>query len=307
MLHIILVILKIIGIILVLCFALLLTAVLLLLFVPFRYRLAGEKNADGIGGQGQVSWLLHLITVTGEYKDGTPVVYLRIFVFRKSLYPAVVRPPKKKWLRRGKKKIPQREHKKAVVQTESPEFLPLPKPSPVKSASHPETVEPRAEAPKSKWNIKTLLKSVIAAIKNFWQKLKKTWEKIKAIGKRMVDLKDRLANLLALLREDATRQVLKRFMKHLRYLWRHLRPRKVKGNVHFGFEDPAMTGQVAGVIYLLLPMNCYKVRLRPDFENTVCEGSLTIKGYIRSYHLAIIGWKVFRDKEFRNLLTRIKA
>ena len=59
MIHILLMILKIIGIILLVILALLFTAVLLILFVPVRYRT--EVSFDGKpDGEAAVSWLLHL-------------------------------------------------------------------------------------------------------------------------------------------------------------------------------------------------------------------------------------------------------
>lgn len=70
MLHIILIILKIIGIVL-LCllgFLLLLTA--LILFVPIRYRADGSYIEKKLKAGGRVTWLLHIVSVSGFY-DGT--------------------------------------------------------------------------------------------------------------------------------------------------------------------------------------------------------------------------------------------
>ena len=61
MMHVILTILKIIGIILLVLLAILLTVFLLLLFVPMRYRLHVRKQKDLLEIDGRMTWLLHLI------------------------------------------------------------------------------------------------------------------------------------------------------------------------------------------------------------------------------------------------------
>ena len=62
--HVILTILKILGILLLVILGLLLAIVLSVLFVPVRYQLEGEKPSPGwseANGKIRVSWLLHLI------------------------------------------------------------------------------------------------------------------------------------------------------------------------------------------------------------------------------------------------------
>ena len=72
-LFILLQILKWIGIVLGGIVALALLIVLLILFVPFRYKLEGEKY-DSITAKGRVTWLLHLVRFTAEYKSGSSLV-----------------------------------------------------------------------------------------------------------------------------------------------------------------------------------------------------------------------------------------
>ena len=61
MLHIILLILKAVGILLAAVLLLLLLCILLLLFVPLRYEIAFRHTETETAIQGKVSWLLHLI------------------------------------------------------------------------------------------------------------------------------------------------------------------------------------------------------------------------------------------------------
>ena len=68
MLHIILLILKILGCIILGILALLLAAVLIVLFVPFKYELSAAYDGNP-EASGKLSWLFGTIRVWGEFKD----------------------------------------------------------------------------------------------------------------------------------------------------------------------------------------------------------------------------------------------
>ena len=80
--HVILTILKILGILLLVILGLLLVIVLSVLFVPVRYQLEGEKTSPGwseANGKIRVSWLLHLIHLrysTGRKNWTGSVIFL---------------------------------------------------------------------------------------------------------------------------------------------------------------------------------------------------------------------------------------
>ena len=72
MLHILLLILKIIGIVLLVILGLLLAAVLLVLLVPLRYRLEGSWHGEP-AGKVRVTWLLHAVSVLASYENGLDI------------------------------------------------------------------------------------------------------------------------------------------------------------------------------------------------------------------------------------------
>ncbi len=79
MLHILLLILKIIGIVLLVILGLLLSALLLVLLVPFRYRLDGSWHGAP-AGRVRVTWLLHAVSVLAAYEKGLDIT-ARLFGF----------------------------------------------------------------------------------------------------------------------------------------------------------------------------------------------------------------------------------
>ena len=76
-LHILLLILKIIGIILLVLLGLLLLILCTILFVPLRYRIAAVRNPDEFTADAAVTWLLRLIRLSVSYRDGTVLVTLK--------------------------------------------------------------------------------------------------------------------------------------------------------------------------------------------------------------------------------------
>ena len=105
---------------------------------------------------------------------------------------------------------------------------------------------------------------------------------------------------------DLSREVYQILKGHLRYLLFHIRPRRIKGRLHYGFSDPAYTGEFTGMLYLFLPAGYSGLQLCPDFENRVCEGELTFSGHIRVFHITKTAVKIFFDKKLKLYWKRLK-
>ena len=318
MLHIILAILKIVGILLGIIVLLVLLAIGSVLFVPLRYRVNAAKDADGIRVCGKISWLLHLAAVTAEYRNGKPVLGVRILFIKKNLIPGEDAPPEKQRKQRkprGKPKEKEKAGRKEEAFPEaSGEIQKREEKKPVEEMQQCKSESSEQEAPvqeekKASWwkRVMDKLNAVRHKIRNFLEGMKqlpgkvwKLWERVKASCQKVSDL-------VAFLFSDLVKSVFRRFRQHILYLWRHLKPDRIRGDVRYGFDDPSLTGQLTGLLYLLLPASCYEIRLEPDFENMVCEGNLHISGHIRLCHLARIAWKVFRDKEFRKILKKFQS
>lgn len=80
MLHIILLILKITGILVLILLGILLGVLLLVLLVPVRYQIDGVW-ADRPKGRAKITWLLHMVSVTAAYEEDFSVV-IRLFGIR---------------------------------------------------------------------------------------------------------------------------------------------------------------------------------------------------------------------------------
>jgi hypothetical protein len=83
-------------------------------------------------------------------------------------------------------------------------------------------------------------------------------------------------------------------------------PRKLRADIHFGFDDPAMTGQVLAIASMFYALYYECVDLEPDFENEVLEGTIYMKGKIRLlYFVSFVlktGVDVWFNKEIKTFI-----
>ena len=107
MLHIILLLLKIIGILLLCVLGLILLILLTTLFVPIRYRVAAKHGEDIFYLKGRIHWLLHIVHLNVSHIEGQLHIQARLFGF---LIYDNLKPKKPKESR--KKKINKKSLKK---------------------------------------------------------------------------------------------------------------------------------------------------------------------------------------------------
>ncbi len=90
-------------------------------------------------------------------------------------------------------------------------------------------------------------------------------------------------------------------LKEIRYLWKKLRPKKVRGQVRFGWEDPALTGLCMGGVSILCAWYPGQIKILPDFEHRVLEADVLVKGKVRFYVLVAVLVRVYFNKDIRHM------
>lgn len=382
MLHIILVILKAVGILLAAVLLLLLLALLLLLFVPLRYEVAFRHTEEDTFVRGKVSWLLHLVTARIFYEkpDGKGLL-VKIGGFQlipkkekkqkavkktapkrtRAERPAAAPKPKAEDVRKkpaeppkeleakpvevkkpAAERIPEKKISVSVAEPEKQQEAPVivqpvpelektqeipvvqPKPEPApKTFSKPISrtePEPAAEpTPALRKSIFSRLGEKLREIPEFFKKLRavilaigqllqKQFDRIKALFYSLAELKAKIDHYIEIWQEEETQTLIRSVKGYLFYLLHHIRPRKGKGYLKYGLPDPAITGQLTGLLYVLRPLAFSKLALEPVFETEeiVLEGDLVIKGHVRLVHLAYVGLKLLFDKNLKHLRQRLK-
>lgn len=338
--YVILTILKILGIILLV----LLVIVFSVLFVPVRYRLEGEKSSPGwseANGKVKVSWVLHLIHLRIQYQEKELDWECYLFGVPLKKAGAAVREWKKK--RRKKKVQEQKERrKKAVQQKNEPEKRTAAKkkgqekPLQIEektrtAAKEQKSTEKQTNPEKSKTAAPEAKKTEIETAERKQQekekvsdKLSRFWNRCKKIVGSILEfpgkLKKKLTNIRLTFRgfydkikrwrtlwnEESTLAALHFLTEKGRKLIRHVLPRKIRGSITFGCEDPALTGQILGAVAIAYPLYGKGVAVYPRFGEKILEGQLQMKGRIVVACLLWQAWKIYRNPDVRKTLKKIR-
>ena len=136
--------------------------------------------------------------------------------------------------------------------------------------------------------------------------LKAVWRCLSSIPKKLKNLKYTLHRFYVKIKrmkrfatDDRTKAALSLAWSQLKGFLLKLLPNKVRGDLRFGTDDPALTGEILGGISIFYPLFMDNVKVVPDFQETVLEGELHLKGRIRLLTVAQIAWRLYRDKNVR--------
>lgn len=332
-------ILKIIGIILLCLLVFLLVLFLLALFCPAVYRIKGEKQ-ERLLIHGRISWLFPLIYGKIKYEEklscilyllGIPVYDVLGGKTVKDEKPHKKKKKRKKETKKADKKEKkpkakkqedkkelekQEEQEKSTLSSEKQEeyasmtrrtTFPEEMPQEPDDSEEMEALENRDGEEKV-----SVFRKIVWSIKGFFQKVKlffqKVFEKVRNIKYTILNIKEKLENLKetiywykeVLEREESRRAITKGRQQILKFL-KHISPKKVKGNILFGFGDPGATGEALGFISMFYPLFGNHITIIPDFERTIFQGDLYVKGRIRAFNLLKFGWSILFDKDIKNL------
>lgn len=326
MLHIILLILKIIGIILLCILAVLLLAVCCVLFVPVRYRIeAFREESEGnppFVVRAKITWLLHLVNVLACYPAD---IYVRVRIF---LFPLFRIPEAEKRQeeeaatgrkRRGKKKSGQKQEEPVVEAPQENRELPgcqdaeenevTERIETIETTENAETVGPDEDSGPVGGPVKALW-GLCGKIREFFGKIKAAIQNMRYTINRICDkIESALHHIqyyLEILQGDPFRQSWALCKEQVKILLKALKPDQFVADLIIGTGDPASTGEILAACGMLYPLIGSQVRIVGDFEKTCLEGNVTVKGKIRAFTFLRVAWKVYRNKDIRTLMKLFK-
>lgn len=97
-----------------------------------------------------------------------------------------------------------------------------------------------------------------------------------------------------------------RTIRRLTQMLKHFLPRKISGYLHFGTGAPDLTGELTGLIYLILPAGSRRFSVEPEFNETVLETDCRITGYIRFIHAFVFLIRTAFDRQVWRLIRAIR-
>ncbi len=116
--------------------------------------------------------------------------------------------------------------------------------------------------------------------------------------------KETLVKTLRWLSEDENKEALQLTVCQIKYLLHHIRPRKLRGDVTFGLDDPYTVGRILGLLSIFYPVYEKECTVTPVFDRNVLEGELAFRGHIRLIHVAVVGIRLFRNKTTRKYILK---
>ncbi len=323
MIHILFMILKALGILLLVLLFLVLLIVCTVLFLPFCYRAQVLKEEEGfacVKASGRVSWLFGAVALTASYEEQKPEA--QILLFGASLETWKRRLKK---IRRGEasvsrteenetenaleaektaeQKAPDQKEKqqKVTAQKEQPEQEQEPD-APKKSIL--ERFFGRIEyLPEKLLNlVSRLLQTAFRLLELPFRLLEKLEQKIQA-GRR---LKRKWESVKKFFRSKMFREALLHAKKEVLYFLKKAAPKKVTGTVRFGFDDPALTGETLGILGMIYGKLPKDLSVQPDFEQEILWGDVRMKGSFQAVTAAGIALRLFRDQNLRKTIRHFK-
>ncbi len=315
--HVILLILKVLGITLLILLGIVLLLVLLLLLAPFHYTIDAEYYGD-VKAVGRIQWLCFVLDLKGVYGNNKFLYYLKSFGFMISTNDE------------------EDKHYRAVSdeEAESDKSSDKAKPSeaekvPVKVVEDEFEIYEQEQKPKSEPQKKSIfmriyegiesglewvvtipmrvhdkISELMARILDFFANLAENMNKV--IKKRDMILQ-KITGVRSLLEKPYTKKVLKDGKVLLKKMWKHVRPRKLQGSIHFGLEDPATTGQLLGVVGMLYPVYRNHFVIAPDFEQQIFEGKIYAKGRVQIGRMTFLLLRFMLTRDFFKTVQKART
>lgn len=328
MLHMILLILKIIGIVLLSLLGLVLLILALVLFVPVRYQLrvtADEsgQTAGNVKVRACVSWLLHLLHIRAAFAGKFDMVV------RVCGIPIRRIPGRNKQADADTAQTDAAHTTDAdTVQADADIARPDTDTTQTNAdTSRTDTDTTRTDADTTQTDadtesqtpnagtasdgdedrkktsffkkLKNFFRAIAAFFRNIWYTIRNICDKIKEIMQRMDYYLDVLGS-------DEGRRTISLLKSQLGALLKHICPTKVSGQFQIGMEDPAAAGQIAAIAGMLYPIFGNHIHIETVFGEKRFSGNLFIKGRIRVITLIRIAWRVYFNKDIKKFLRKLK-
>ena len=325
MIHILLVILKIIGIVLLVILGLLLGILLAVLFIPVRYKAEGSYHGQLLLSV-CATWFFHILAFRAVYEGEGLVCSLKVLGFRlwhnrekdpaqdledgletilgdeeQSLYEelqqdeAHYRKSQEEQAHggqfggeqtRGGRSVEEQAHGSQLHGERAGEQDANRKDS--REEEDETGPESGKKGPGIMGKIKGFPGRISQSIRHILEKLKFSFAKI---CDKLKGIREFVQEKKMWLEDEKNQASLKLLYRQTKRLLVHLWPRKGRCTVTFGFDDPYTTGQVLQAASLIYPFYHRQLFLYPVFDEKILDAEGSLKGRIR---LSVILWLVLQ-------------
>lgn len=280
-------ILKVIGIILLVVLALILTALLCVLFVPVKYRAVGSFDNTDIRAKAHASWLFHLFALHIEYADETDG-YIRLAFVKRKLFDDA--------------DSDYENDEKAAEASDDDVMDEAAKTETEDKVSENTGDEPKISADENQ-HIKQQTK--LTHQKTYKKPHKKSHKK------QFKDKSEKIKNCIYKLKREYSDERNKAAFSHLKkelfIILKRICPRRLKLTMVYSTGSPDTTGISLGILACFPVGYTNRWRITPDFESEkpYAKGSFDIKGHVIIISILAATLRILFDKNCRRLYNRI--
>ena len=300
LIHVLLILLKFLGIFLLF----LLGLIFLILAAPIRYSFhfhAGEEAS--FGGQIKVTWLLGILYIRGSYIE-------KIFEYRVRIFGYQILGNQKEFLEKKQKRERKKQKKrnKKSEKSKNKENVPAPlKPEESRGEDRSAKQEVRTEESVSPEQEGTCEERRTAekAVEPMEKKPPSTGGSGKKTTGRLDSLRNKVHEFREAYQEYHGKQLMDFAKQSIIKILRHVLPRRMRGFIRFGFDDPAVTGIVTGGAALFYPKYRDTLVLEPDFGQECFEADCRGRGRIHPGFFLYMGLKALWNPDVRALLKKL--
>ncbi len=266
MLEILLLILKLLGIILLVILGLLVIIIILVLFAPIKYKANGRKDSESLDALAWITYLNPIVRVKIHYPDE---VLLQVKILGFTM-----------------KRSASKNSSKTISEEESSHEIPKEE-APKEENTEKEAEEIRRENVESKDNQN---------------------KQVDKVEPEQDDTKnsalDTIGYYTSLYKEN--KELILKLIKIILKACKTLLPRKCRIKAVFGTGKADLTGQIYGLYCSIKDYLPGEVFLEPVWTEKYLEGEFIIKGKIRLIHVLIAVILIFKDKESRLLIKKLR-
>lgn len=280
-------ILKVIGIILLVVLALILTALLCVLFVPVKYRAVGSFDNTDIRAKAHVSWLFHLFALHIEYADETDG-YIRLAFVKRKLFDDA--------------DSDYENDEKAAEASDDDVMDEAAKTETEDKVSENTGDEPKISADENQ-HIKQQTK--LTHQKTYKKRNKKSHKK--QFKEKSEKIKTGIGKLKREYGDERNKAAFSHLKKELFIILKRICPRRLKLIMVYSTGSPDTTGILLGILACFPVGYTNRWRITPDFESEkpYAKGSFDIKGHVIVISILAATLRILFDKNCRRLYNKI--
>lgn len=280
-------ILKVIGIILLVVLALILTALFCVLFVPVKYRAVGSFENIDIRAKAHVSWLFHLFALHIEYADETDG-YIRLAFVKRKLFDDA--------------DSDYENDEKAAEASDDDVMDEATKTETEDKVSENTGDEPKISADENQ-HIKQQTK--LTHQKTYKKRNKKSHKK--QFKEKSEKIKNCIYKLKREYSDERNKAAFLHLKKELFIILKRICPRRLKLTMVYSTGSPDTTGISLGILACFPVGYTNRWQITPDFESEkpYAKGSFDIKGHVIVISILAATLRILFDKNCRRLYNRI--